>query len=316
MSGETNDDIRKLKRPYRKKAYQTGYSQKGEAMSSPPMPQHTYITETHDQTTPVRPGLDPRTYDRDVRPSAEGVDIARAINFANYPWHLVPKPESANLIQRRKYDFSAANFDLADDEYIDLIVLNASNVYGSDSWADEGQILGGADTGVFVPAPTAFTAGTAPPAPKLRSITQTGPIPSRASTSRFPTGSGSGAVAGIATGSTSTTVSQGDFYVVGSFGHSEAPTSTAGITYQIWVDNRLFLEWSDFQWSPVTPKTDQWKFDQPVLVAKQVVFRVVNRTGAGISTNTMEACFAGWSESKDAWVDIGRLGVERSNPVT
>ena len=58
MSGSYGEDIRDVKRPYRKKAFQTGYSQKGAAVSSTPLPPHTYSTATTQQTEAMRPGVD------------------------------------------------------------------------------------------------------------------------------------------------------------------------------------------------------------------------------------------------------------------
>jgi len=69
MSGSYGEDIRDVKRPYRKKAFQTGYSQKGSAVSSTPLPQHTYSTTTTQQTEAQRPGVDPHTFRRAVRPN-------------------------------------------------------------------------------------------------------------------------------------------------------------------------------------------------------------------------------------------------------
>ena len=60
--GSVNDNIRNVKRAYRKKAFQTGYSVAGDSVEATPVPQHTYSTTTTQQTSVVRPGLDARTY--------------------------------------------------------------------------------------------------------------------------------------------------------------------------------------------------------------------------------------------------------------
>ena len=51
----------------------------------------------------------------------------------------------------------------------------------------------------------------------------------------------------------------GEIYRIASFGHSELTnssdstgTSSDPVTYQIWVDGKLFMEWQNFQWSAVT----------------------------------------------------------------
>jgi len=132
--------------------------------------------------------------------------------------------------------------------------------------------------------------------------------------SPIPGGTGS-TIAG--TVGTFVPASIGEFYKICSFGHSEVPgvPATGGITYQIWVDGILLMEWADFQWSPVTPKIDQWKFDVPLFVEKQIVLRVINRTGdAGaatdITTGEIEACFAGWSEQKMGFLETDKVQIQ------
>ena len=124
-----------------------------------------------------------------------------------------------------------------------------------------------------------------------------GSQPYTASQSRFPTGSG-GTVAAVSGTSTFTPASK------------EVPTATAGITYQIWVDSRLMMEWNDFQWAPVTPKADQWHFDVPLFIESQIVFRVINETGLTVNTGTMEACFSGWSEQKMGFLETDKVQIE------
>jgi len=75
------------------------------------------------------------------------------------------------------------------------------------------------------------------------------------------------------------------------------------------------MEWSDFQWSPVTPNIDQWKFDVPLFVDKQIVFRVINRPGdAGaatdITTGVIEACFAGWSGHTMGFLETDKVQLQ------
>ena len=103
----------------------------------------------------------------------------------------------------------------------------------------------------------------------------------------------------------------GEFYKVSTFGHSELPNgAVAGVTYQIWVDSRLMMEWADFQWSPVTPKSDQWNFDVPIFVEKQIVLRVINTSGVAVTASTLEACFAGWSEQKMGFLETDKVQIQ------
>lgn len=305
-----SENIRDLKRPYRKKALQTGYSQAGESVDAAPLPISSYSTTTTQQTEVVRAGVDPATYKRDVRPAVEVMDRSLAINYANYPWHLVPKANSGNVVLRQKHNFAtSAAYNLNNGEYLDLVVLNVADVVGSDSWTE----IGGAGTG-YAPTPTAFT-GEAP-APTVRATTTSAIAPPTASNNnkslagmnRSATTVGGGTTNANAVAGQNTVGNQGDYYHVSSFGHTEAVSSSAGIIYQIWVDGGLYQEWNDFQWSAITPKVDQWHFNVPIVVTQQIVFRVINNTSpaANIITGTVEACFAGWTEQRDYTQDVGR----------
>ena len=303
-----NEKIRDLKRPYRKKALQTGYSQASEAVNAFPPPISSVSTTTTQQTQVVRPGIDPTTYKRDVRPAIENLERSLGINFANYPWHLCPKYNSANVTLRYKFDFSVgATYNLATGEYLDVVVLNVSDIDGSDTWTDL------AGTGDFMPTPTTYVT-TAPP-PSVRSTTGTASPPPRAATNNKSLGGipGTGttvtaATSTAATGRTLTRGNRGDYYHIESFGHTEA-LSNAGIYYQIWVDGSLYQEWNNFQWSAITPKADQWHYNVPIVVTQQIVFRVINATAGPavvISTGDCEACFSGWTEQRDYTQDVGR----------
>jgi hypothetical protein len=299
-SGSYGENIRGVKRPYRKQALQTGYSQKGAAVNSTPLPMHTYSTATTQQTEAIRPGVDPHTFERPVRPAVEAIEGGMPIASAFFPWHTVSKPESANLIQRQKVDLSTTT--VADGEYIDAVVINVSNnVDGTDSW------VGGA------PAATAFT-GTAP-APRLPA--QTGTItstpgapsnPTQANRRSATTNPYSSRAAGGTTFAPSvaniTSGSNQFIYRVASFGHAESGAAATGITYQIWIDGKLFMEWPDFQWSPTIPQRDQWFFENPLVVEKQIVYRVINSTGGNL-TGVAEAIFSGWVENRDYYNDVG-----------
>jgi hypothetical protein len=103
--------------------------------------------------------------------------------------------------------------------------------------------------------------------------------------------------------------STGELYQIIGFGHTQA-TTTAGITYQIWVDNTLLMEWVDFQWAPVSPQADMWRFECPITTESQIVLRVINRTGGTINTGTCEASFFGWSEQRDGYTDMAAQKLE------
>jgi hypothetical protein len=53
-----------------------------------------------------------------------------------------------------------------------------------------------------------------------------------------------------------------------------------------------------------------WDFDVPVFVEKQIVLRVINQTGVGVTTGTMEACFAGWSEQKMGFLETDKVQIQ------
>ena len=303
MSGSYGEDIRDIKRPYRKKSFQTGYSQKGDAVQSNPLPPHTYSTATVQQTEAIRPGVDPHTFRRPVRPTVESLDGGTPIAFAFYPWHATPKPESANLIQRQRVNLNTTN--LADNAYMDPVVINVANTaVGTGSWS------GGA------PTSTAFT-GTAP-APTLPSAAgvqvRTPGAPDGATRAKS-TDASTNPTSIQATGGTTfaptpaniTPGSNAEIYRISSFGHAETAAGTPGVTYQIWIDGTLFMEWSDYLWSPIVPKAYQWDFDNPLVVQQQIVYRVINETGAPIAAapEVAEGCFSGWVEQRYGYNDVG-----------
>jgi hypothetical protein len=115
--GEPIDGQRKLKQGYAKKGFQTPYAQVGESVDPNPPPPSSYSTTTHVATSPVQPGLVPRPAQRDV--VALG-NIASFRNYNNevYPWHLVPKGNSSNIIKRERESTitiaAGASFDLID----------------------------------------------------------------------------------------------------------------------------------------------------------------------------------------------------------
>jgi hypothetical protein len=305
-SGSYGENIRNLKRPYRKTAYQTGYSQKGDAVQSTPLPPHTYSTETTQQTEAIRPGVDAHTFRRPVRPTVEQIDGGTPIAFAFYPWHACPKPESANLIQRQRVNLTTTNVDPG--EFIDAVVINVANAAGAGSWV------------AGIPTAVAFT-GTPPP-PSLPSQvgiqTDTPGAPTSATQAKSQEANvnpmaiqATGGTTFTPNAATITPGSNAEIYRVATFGHVESLTADAstGVTYEIWIDGTLFMQWVDFQWSPITPLAYEWRFENPLVVEKQIVYRIVNNSGSGAGVGNLtgfaEACFNGWVEQRYGYNDVG-----------
>lgn len=283
---------RDIKRPYRKKALQSNMSQVKESVDSNPPPQHSYNTATHKKTQPVRPGIDAHTYTGPVRSAVENLEFASLLDQARYPWHLSPKGDSANVIQR-----TSVTLNLPEDDWQDILVLNVDGSDGTDG-SGTGDIAAG-------------SGGSSFPELQTDSIKSVG---DSASTNEFPTASGSSAT-GVA--GTVQRTQPNQIFKIKSFGHTEAtynadPVSHP-ITYEIWVDGKLFMSWQNFQWAPVSPKNEQWEFDQPITVTQQIVFRIVNQSNAGGSiTDTISACFAGWSETLDGYQDLSHTQIEQT----
>jgi len=294
---------RNLKRPYRKKSLQTGMSVIDKSVDATPLPPASYDTPTHRATTPVRRGIDPHIYEKEVRPAVESLDFARPLDLSRYPWHLSPKGDSANVISRISYNFDTASggTNVDDDDYLDVLVLN---LFG---------------TGSQQPGPAAIT-GYGGPSPSPAYITENSPTGSDSTSGnpRFPQAGNT--QSGI--GGTVRQGSPGEIYKISSFGHSTLtgavnwspgitnPNSTNPIVYQIFVDGSLFMEWDNFQWSAVTPLDSQWHFSQPLTVTEQIVFRMINKSGATINAGDIEVCFNGWSEQFAGYTDVSYQQLE------
>jgi len=296
---------RKKINPYNKtqQALQTGYSQQGDNVEPSPLPYHDQNRPGHlENAKPVRQGLDPSIYDRQTQAPVSLGTQETMLFTSVFPFHLVPRPTSANVIQRQKVNF--ADINLNDDTFLDICVLNVTRA--------EGTTASSAAQPIANLAPPQIPSNSLVNNPEMINPTfnQDASVPN----SPIPGGTGS-TIAG--TVGTFVPASIGEFYKICSFGHSEVPgvPSTGGITYQIWVDSILLMEWADFQWSPVTPKIDQWKFDVPIFVEKQIVLRVINRTGTvgvstDITTGEIEACFAGWSEQKMGFLETDKVQIQ------
>ena len=283
---------RDIKRPYRKKALQSNMSQVKESVDSNPPPQHSYNTATHKKTQPVRPGIDAHTYTGPVRSAVENLEFASLLDQARYPWHLSPKGDSANVIQR-----TSVTLNLPEDDWQDILVLNVDGSDGTE----------GTGTGDIV-------SGGGSQFPELQTDSSVS-ITDSATSNDFPVGGGSSNTPILNQGGTVQRTQPNQIFKIKSFGHTEAtyhgtPASNP-VTYEIWVDGKLFMSWANFQWAPVSPKSEQWEFDQPITVTQQIVFRIVNQS-AGTLSDTISACFAGWSETLDGYQDLSHTQIEQT----
>ena len=309
--GSVNDNIRNVKRAYRKKAFQSGYSVAGDSVEATPVPQHTYSTTTTQQTSVVRPGLDARTYLRgDGKDGPQAVYSAgtdKVLDLARYPWSLIPKGDSSNVIQRQLIQFAAADSAttvlLADNEFVDALVINVTetNIPGSQFWS-------GAGTADAFPIGQPI-ANIAPPVlPRVAAnFVPTGTAATGENT-RFPLQGGL-SQAGVA--GTSQLGSDNEYYKISKFGHALVPRPagaaadklTNPIRYQIWIDGSLAISWSDFQWGQ-TNFSDLWQFESPLVVEQQIVFRIINESGATITAGEeADAVFVGWTEQYYGYFD-------------
>ena len=122
---------RKKINPYNKtqQALQTGYSQQGDSVEASPQPYHDQNRPGHvEKAHPVRQGLDPSIYDRQTQAPVSLGNQETALFTSVYPWHLVPRPTSANVIQRQRVNFGSIN--LNDNEFLDICVLNVTRAEG------------------------------------------------------------------------------------------------------------------------------------------------------------------------------------------
>ena len=93
---------RNLKQPYRNKGFQTPYSLVGDAVDPNPPPPSSYSTTTHVATSAHREGLTSPVQQRPVRSRFGDRSALMRYNNLITPWHLYPKADSANIIDRQK----------------------------------------------------------------------------------------------------------------------------------------------------------------------------------------------------------------------
>jgi len=310
--GSVNDNIRDVKRAYRKKSFQSGYAVAGDSVEATPVPQHTYATVTHQPTSVVRPGIDARTYLRgDGKDGPQAVFSAgtdKVLDLARYPWSLIPKGDSSNVIQRQLIQFAAADSSttvlLSDNEFVDALVINVTetNVAGTQFWS-----AAGSNASFPIGQPLATVAPPQIPT-IIDSFVPTGTSSTTGENLRFPIGAGI-SQAGVA--GTSRPGSDNEYYKINKFGHALVPRPAGAgadklsnpITYQLWIDGGLTLSWSDFQWGQ-TNFGDLWNFEAPLVVEKQIVFRIINQSGAVITAGAeADAVFVGWTEQYFGYFD-------------
>lgn len=332
--GDTNENIRNSKRAYRKKAFQTSYSLKGDAVNASPVPYSSYSTETSVATQPQRAGIDPGTFKRPVRPSIENLNLhPNNVDSKAYPWHLVPKSDSSNLIQRQNVNLTQlldegglapAGF-LDSGQFVDLIVINANddNILGTQTWSAP---AGSPDGTALQPCASNLPSTTPPTLPTTAGIGvgstfygAGGAQPITSTGVQFSGNSAGGLATGTLRAGTATATAAGrknELYLIAKFGHT-LPTLNGAATalYQIWVDGELSFSWNNFQWAAVTPPNQMWSFEIPLVCEKQIVFRVVNVDGGGgagvdILTGNVQAALVGWSEQQNGFTDTNRQGME------
>ena len=313
MASNYNDKRRDIKRAYRKKAFQTGFNQAGDANVATPLPFHSYTTDLHTATQPVRPGIDARTYRRSERPAVESLDSLKPLDTASYPWHMVPLGDASNVIQRTKWTFDASSGNPANltvGTWADFLVINVAtdegtSAVGSNQWTDG------------IPNVVTDTVTSRYTPPQLPSINVEVPQRGPGETAATATGSGSvgnlnpvgGAINSAAlSGTRELGMNIGQYFQISRFGHTEpdaATDPTTALEYMIFVDGNLFMTWTGFQWSPVSPFPYMWEFLQPINIERQLVLRVSNPATSGASViGAMEACFVGWSEQMTGYFDI------------
>ena len=95
---------RDIKQPYRNKGFQTPYSMAGDSVDPNPPPPSSYSTTTHVSTSAHREGLTSPVQQRPVRSRFGDRSALMRYNNLITPWHLYPKADSANIIERQIKD--------------------------------------------------------------------------------------------------------------------------------------------------------------------------------------------------------------------
>ena len=204
---------RKKVNPYNKtqQALQTGYSQAGDNVEPTPLPYHDQNRPGHvENAKPVREGLDPSIYNRQTQAPVSLGTQETMLFTSVFPFHLVPRPTSANVIQRQKVIFGTnpGEINFADNTFVDICVLNVTRA--------EGTTASSAAQPVANLAPPQIPSNSLAGNPEMVNpdFNQDASIPN----APIPGGLGS-TIAG--TVGTFVPASIGEFYKICSFGHSE-----------------------------------------------------------------------------------------------
>ena len=126
--GDPIREQRNLKQPYRNKGFQTPYSLVGDSVDPNPPPPSSYSTTTHVATSAHREGLTSPVQQRPVRSRFGDRSALMRYNNLITPWHLYPKADSANIIERQK---------LATGTVVDGASSDIFAVYLTDSGASQ-----------------------------------------------------------------------------------------------------------------------------------------------------------------------------------
>ncbi len=135
--GSMTNNQRKMKQPYANKGFQLPYSLAGDAVDPNPPPPSSYSTSTHVSTSAHREGLTSPVQQRPVRSRFGDRSALMRYNNLITPWHLYPKADSANIIERQKLDAGTV---------IDGATADIFAVYLTDSGANSAQLGGSVTT--------------------------------------------------------------------------------------------------------------------------------------------------------------------------
>jgi len=131
--GEPTRGQRNLKQPYRNKGFQIPYSLAGDAVDPNPPPPSSYSTTTHVATSAHREGLTSPVQQRPVRSRFGDRSALMRYNNLITPWHLYPKADSANIIERQKKDTGTVLDGASSDIFAVYLTDSGSSQTGATS---------------------------------------------------------------------------------------------------------------------------------------------------------------------------------------
>lgn len=127
------DKQKKLKQPYANKGFQIPYSKAGDSVDPNPPPPSSYSTTTHVSTSAHREGLTSPVQQRPVRSRFGDRSALMRYNNLITPWHLYPKADSANVVERQVLETGT----VADGASVDIFAI-----YLTDSGTSQVQNTG------------------------------------------------------------------------------------------------------------------------------------------------------------------------------